>query len=709
VSDPHDDSIDSGSAPRGDDDAALADWIEAEGRDRIRRGLPVTLERYLCAFPDLLTRPISLDAAIDVALRSLSGSARISPTAVDELRRTHPEFDRQIREAAMLNATVWSTTGLRASVDGPPPKPLPCEFGPPLAGGQQRYQLQQLLGQGGFGQVYLALDRQLSEEGHTALVAIKILSVARRSPSVRARLIEEATKVRRISHPNVVMVLDRGVTEQDEDYIVYEYAEGGDLTTIAAAHERMPIRNAAKLMAQIARGVHAAHSAGVIHCDLKPGNIMLTAKGQPKVADFGIAVRLQEAASDSGNAWRGSGLAAGGPIGNVAFISPEQFRREDHALTVQSDVYALGGILFLMLTGELPNGSTTEAITRTHDLHRGRTTPPLIRPLRPEVDRDLESICRRAMAVNVHERYSSAAAFAEDLERWLALKPISWTRPGVARTTWLWARRKPALAASVAIIIALAITGSAVALHFASVARENALAAALAQMQADQEEALRLRSKALANQFAQSLMVLREYRISTEALLTVWALEYIYGPEVLGLTAEREQLWKARIVNLRHLVASARAEGRGDELETLLWESALAFWLVNAKDHEEAEPLLEQNILKWNRRLMPGDRWLNDLKAMRTAASVNRLAAFGRERQLSADELAEAARCDTALREACGKIPSDHLGTPIHYLILNALSDLCAEELLNQPDRRRMIQSVMKTVVDHKPAPDPCP
>ena len=123
----------------------------------------------------------------------------------------------------MLNAAIWSTTGLRAGVTPPPVKALPCDFGPVMSSGQRRYQLQRLLGQGGFGQVYLTLDRQLSEEGHTAMVAIKILSVGKRSPWARERLIEEATKVRRISHPNVVTVMDRGVTEQDEDYIVYEF------------------------------------------------------------------------------------------------------------------------------------------------------------------------------------------------------------------------------------------------------------------------------------------------------------------------------------------------------------------------------------------------------------------------------------------------------------------------------------------------------
>lgn len=719
------------------DDASLADAIETDGRRRLLQGRKITLQHYLDVIPNLAQRSISLDAAIDLALRSLSGGSRIATDAVDQMIAAHPSLERSIRDAAMLNAAIWSTTGLRASVNIVPPKSLPCEFGPKLPTGEHRYQLQRLLGQGGFGQVYLALDRELSEEGHTAMVAIKILAVDDRTSWVRQRLIEEATKVRRISHPNVVMALDRGVTEDDEDYIVYEYVDGGDLTQQTSGSQRMTLEHAVMLMAQIARGVHAAHSAGVIHCDLKPGNIMLTSAGQPKVADFGIAVRQHESDAQkraSHSLHRGSHPATDprdsheshslmGPIGNVAFISPEQYRGEDDALTVQSDVYALGGILFLMLTGELPNGSTRQAIARTHDRERGRTAPPSARSVRPDIDRDLDMIGQRAMAIQPDHRYPSAAALAEDLERWLRREPIPWTRPSLAHVLSLWSRRKPALAASMTALIVLAIVGSVIswrldavaraheleAIRMEGIAKQNELEAAMAKLKADQEESLRLQSRALATQFAQSLREMRDYRIATESLVIIWALEYVYGPKVLGIPEEQRELWKSRIANIRMLVQQAKDNGRGDELEALLWESALGFWLVCDKDYTEAEPLLHANYDRWAARLSSDDHWLKDLRTMQWCAAVNRLHARAQQQALSQKEKQELTRLDADLREACRTMLPGHYATPMHYLMLQSMIDLCSPTLLNQPDRITALKQVMQAQQDRKPVDNPCP
>ena len=161
-----------------DDDSSLADLIEADGRWRQQRGVAVTLDRYLRDVADLASRPVALDAAIDVALRSLSGGSSVTPEAVAKLAEQHPEFSAAIHDAAALARAVWSTRGLQARVAPGPARELPCNFGPTTTDGQSRYQLRKLLGQGAFGQVYLALDRQLSEAGHTALVAIKVASAS---------------------------------------------------------------------------------------------------------------------------------------------------------------------------------------------------------------------------------------------------------------------------------------------------------------------------------------------------------------------------------------------------------------------------------------------------------------------------------------------------------------------------------------------------
>jgi serine/threonine protein kinase len=701
-----------------EDDAALSELIEADGRHRLSLGEGVELGRYLAAIPDLAQRQDSLDAAIDVTLRSLSGGSRITPQAVDALVRQHPNLEEPIREAAMLNATIWSTTGFRSRMEPPPIKDLPCDFGPALHTGERRYQLQKFLGQGGFGQVYLAHDRQLSEKDHTATVAIKILATSTHSPWVRQRLIEEATKVRRISHPNVVMVIDRGLTEQNEDYIVYEYVDGGDLTVLAKEKKRLPIEDAVRLISKIARGVHAAHSAGVIHCDLKPSNIMLSAIGEPKVADFGVAIRIatddrDAHDSDSVSPSRGSGsqltASHAGPVGNVAFISPEQYRGEDDGLSVQSDIYALGGMLYLMLTGELPNGVTREEIARTHDSENGRKQPPSALAVRAEIDPDLDAICSRAMAVDPSKRYESAAAFAEDLDRWHRLEPIGWNQPSMFRKMRLWTRRKPALAAAVAGIVLVAMAGTIIALRLTAIANRNALHLALAQKEVEKQEALQQQRHLIGEELKKSLKIsVGQYKFATDHLAFIWAVEYVYGPKVLAMPDEARELWKHRIENIRALVQTAYAEDRTEELETLLWESALGFWLVSGKDYQEAEPLLATNFEKWSKRLAPNDQWLLDVRAMQACAVANRYAAL-RKNQDAARPNDDALRAvQSTLLAACAQIPENRRGTPMHLLILNAMIDLCAPDMLNDPSRKQSIEESLKILINRKAAEKPC-
>jgi serine/threonine protein kinase len=669
-----------GACPPNDDES-LAELIEADGRLRLRKGKTVDLERYLTEVPDLPQHPDALDAAIDVTLRGLSGSTRINPDAVESLIRRYPALAESIREAAMLNAAIWSTSGLRQRVTPPPARQMPCEFGPRLLSGQRRYVLEKFLGQGSFGQVYHATDRQLSEEGHRAIVAIKVLGDTMRNAADRQRLIEEATKVRRISHPNVVQVLDRGVSEDDEDFIVYEYVDGGDLSDLPERQLPLPPRTAAALLANIARGVHAAHSAGVIHCDLKPSNIMRTAAGEPKVADFGIAVRLQDRAS----AAAAPGSDSRGPIGNIAFISPEQFRGEDAALSVPSDVYALGGIFFYLLTARLPNGSTRNEIAQTHDRTHGRGEAPLLHSAMPTNDADLEAICRRALAPDPKGRYASASSLADDLERWLALRPIDWTRPSVVHRLRLWVRRKPALAAATAATVLAVIGGGLTTGRFASVANQRRIEAA------QQRGANEFRAK-IHDSVAASLQQLRNRadsdRYVTEVLMQIWVFEYMYGPAALGTPDRMDELAQRRLDVARNVLARRRAAGQGDSMEAILWEHMLAFWLVNRGDYTEAVPLIEHTSAVL-RNKMPDDPWLLDMTTLRDCAEVNRLrdpstAIADHERAASLGRL------EHSLRQSEERLERDHPRTPLHYLTLNRLVDLYGPDTLNQsPDAER--------------------
>lgn len=450
------------SSTQIDDDGALAELIEIDGRERLTRGLYVDLQRYLDAVPDLPRRSIALDSAVDFSLRSLSGEGEASSHFVDTLVDNYPFLEQQIREAAALNNALWSTSGIRQQLQ-PQARRLPSGFGPQTANGLYRYELRELLGTGAAGQVYLAVDRLLSDESHQATVAIKILADRNRTVWGRQQLSDEATKARRITHPNVVRVLDRGITDSNEDFLVFECIEGGDLSGWLAKHgPKVEPRKAAQMLLTIARGIHAAHIAGLIHCDLKPSNILLTDDGAPKVTDFGVAMRIGDNSLDM------AGHRANAPVGNLAFISPEQFRMEPGMTAAPSDVYALGGLLYYMLTGNLPNGQTAAQITEAHSDKNVQSSRPELSSLTKGLSPTLNLICTRALAVDPGDRHHSAGELADDLEAWLNHEPIRWTKPSPRRILTLWATRNPGTMAATLLLITAIAAGAGSTRFFAN-------------------------------------------------------------------------------------------------------------------------------------------------------------------------------------------------------------------------------------------------
>ena len=186
---------------------------------------------------------------------------------------------------------------------------------------------------------------------------------------------------------------------------------------------------AVAFMAKVgASGIQAAHSAGVVHCDLKPSNVMLASDGEPKVGDFD----LSSSALNTDSSGRG----------NIAFMSPEQFAGEENALSPPSDIYALGGMLYHLVTGQLPNGTSHDEVSRSHAGSAQRV----------RIKGDLGRICARAMAVTRDERYHSAGELAEDLERCLRREPLLWANPRLHRRLWMWTRRNPLRAAVVIMV-----------------------------------------------------------------------------------------------------------------------------------------------------------------------------------------------------------------------------------------------------------------
>jgi hypothetical protein len=666
-------------------DERLAMLIRERGRARLATGGEVDLGELLRAIPGLEDRRAPLDAAIDMALRSRSGGSKPDPDAVADLVGRWPALEEAIQDAAVLGQALWTThgSGSGGGVRSGPPRPLPSDFGPALECGTPRYRLVERLGGGASGEVYRAIDRQLSDGDEPALVAVKVLRGGRGvSRASRERFAEEAAKARRLDHPNVVRVYDRDVSPEGEDFIVQELVRGGTLHAWREdAGGPMGAREAAGLVARIAGAIQAAHSAGLTHLDLKPANILMTPDGEPKVADFGLALRV--------GARRASAPGAGGlPIGTLAFMAPEQFRGEDGALAPPADIYALGGILWWLLTDRLPNGDDAASIRRAHET--GERDDAALRAT-PGMDRDLLAICRRALAPDRASRYDAAGRLASDLGSWLRREPIAWTSPGAMRVATLFARRHPGIAALTVTLLA-SLVGGIIALEaarrFADRAHANELEARVQAERLEAEKRWKARSSEDLARLMRGFTHTSESGLAGEVLISLWMLEWIHGPRLLADPDDLPILWAERMGVIEELLAQRRAEGGRDSLEALQLEALLGFWLARAGDHARAEPLLERNLAVWRSRLDPGDPWLSDLEAIRLCAAVSRLDAAGRASAFGERERAECFELQRRLRDHEKRLRAREDGAQLRLMILERLALAFGRHMLaNDPWR----------------------
>lgn len=258
----------------------------------------------------------------------------------------------------------------------------------------ERYRLDELLGRGGFGQVYRAFDLKLERQ-----VAVK-LGHARTSTDF---LLDEARRVARLNHPSIVGVHDCGEAD-GRMFLVFELVEGKSLADVIR-DGKLPIREAVDLVATIAEGLHYAHQQGCIHRDIKPENILINAEGKPLIADFGVACTLEEIE-------KGRSVSSG----TLAYMAPEQVAHETQLLDGRCDVHALGILLFELLTERSPFETRNQADLREQILFR---QPMLLRDANPSLPKELEDICSKAMAKHPADRHKSAACLADELRNWL--------------------------------------------------------------------------------------------------------------------------------------------------------------------------------------------------------------------------------------------------------------------------------------------------
>ena len=353
------------------------------------------------------------------------------------------------------------------------PKDAPACAGPSELPAIAGYDIVAEIGRGGIGIVYEARQQKV----HRTVALKMLLAGAQAGAATLARFHTEAQAVGRLQHPNIVQLHDIG--QQDgRPFLVLEFVGGGTLRD-RLARTPQSMRQAAELVETLALAIHVAHQRGVVHRDLTPRNILFTPDGVPKISDFGLAKLVANE--------MGAQTQTGEVMGTPSYMAPEQAGGKNRQIGPPVDVYALGAILYEMLTGRPPFRSETALDTLVQVLSDEPVAPTR---LQPKIPRDLETICLKCLEKNASKRYASPQALADDLRAFLSNSPIQASPVSFWGRCAKWAKRRPAVAALLASLLLVGTAGLAVILVLwqrAEAAHREAGARALAEAAAKDE------------------------------------------------------------------------------------------------------------------------------------------------------------------------------------------------------------------------------
>jgi tetratricopeptide (TPR) repeat protein/tRNA A-37 threonylcarbamoyl transferase component Bud32 len=539
------------------------------------------------------------------------------------------------------------------------------------------------LGRGGMGMVYKARQVRLNR-----IVALKMIRAGiHADPMDLLRFQREAEAVAQLRHPNIVQIFEVG-ERNGMPFFSLEFVEGGSLQQKLDGKPRPP-RETAGLIAVLARAMDFAHKQGIIHRDLKPANILLTADGTPKITDFGLAKKLDE--TDTGQ------TGTGAILGTPTYMAPEQAKGKNRLIGPPADIYALGAILYDLLTGRPPFKG--ETIMDTLMMVQNVEPVPPTR-IQPKLPRDLETICLKCLQKEPAQRYGTALELSEDLESFLNDRPIKARKVSAAERAWKWAKRRPAAASLIVVcvfaLLALGVGGWV----FAQREADRATVAENLKKEADQA-----RDASIQEQKRAETNLYRAFdsgdqlflRISQEALLNQPAMEKVRRDLLLRSLAFYQGFLKEDPKNRNVLYDLGRAQRRVATIYEKLDDPRLALQHFN-----EAEKTFERLALE-----NPGrSEYLNDEASTRIdrAIVLQVLERFDEAEK----EFECAATLLTGLVQAAGHIPEFRRNLAASYIGLAALLQMRKRDDGATVNYRKVIELLEVLLKDSPDDEDSC-